>query len=58
MSAPTVDMGFDEWSAAFARVCEEHGCENLVAEAAGQALEQLFEEGRTPEEAMELLHWQ
>lgn len=60
MSAPTVDMGLDEWMAEFRKACEEHGCEYLADQAeAGNtdALEALFEEGRTPEEAMELLHF-
>jgi hypothetical protein len=60
MVPPTVDMGLDEWLVAFRRACEEHGCEYLADSAeAGNSkeLEALFEEGRTPEEAVEILHF-
>lgn len=60
MSPPTVDMGYDEWLTAFKKACEEHGTEYLasIETGADKELERLFEEGRSPEEAIELLHWQ
>lgn len=60
MSPPNIDMGLDEWMTAFKRVCEEQGLEYLASRDAidDKELEKLFEEGRSPEEAMELLHWQ
>ena len=60
MSAPSIDMGLDEWMDAFKRVCDEMGCEDLAREDTrdNRELERLFEEGRSPEEAMELLQFQ
>ena len=56
--SPTVDMGYDEWFAAFKRAAEELGCEYLATAEGGadMELERLFEEGRSPDEAVEILH--
>lgn len=53
-------MGYDEWLALFKAACEEHGVEYLATLEAGadKELERLFEEGRSPEEAIEILHWE
>lgn len=58
MSPPDASTGLDEWLAIFRRAAEAQGCPDLAEPGKFDGeLEQLFDEGRTPDEAVEILHF-